>query len=302
VKDRMDEIIAFSELGEFIDEPVRTYSSGMYMRLAFAVATHVDPDILIVDEILAVGDEHFSRKSRAKMNEFKRRGKTIVLVTHDLGTLETWCDSAAWIDAGRIRELGAPPDVIRHYRRALALAEASGTPMVAPALDPRGGALPDLEAGNVAAQGVQLTSLRLLDPQGREVEELDTESGMELVLAYAAQEAVEQATFGVCIRHTDGTRLYQTTTVTDGVAMPQPLPRQGELRLSIERLGLVAGRYELEVFVETRAGGPARAHLTGAFGVRSAVLDEGLVRPFHRWTVSGGPSEAAQSPSRHVGT
>ena len=83
----MDEIIAFSELGDFIDEPVRTYSSGMYMRLAFAVATHVDPDILIIDEILAVGDEHFGKKSLAKMKEFKRAGKTIVLVTHDLGTV-----------------------------------------------------------------------------------------------------------------------------------------------------------------------------------------------------------------------
>src|SRR5690606_17130827 len=84
VKARMNDIIAFSELGEFIDEPVRTYSSGMYMRLAFAVATHVDPDILIVDEILAVGDEHFGKKSRAKMESFKRDGKTIMLVSHDL--------------------------------------------------------------------------------------------------------------------------------------------------------------------------------------------------------------------------
>ncbi|MCI0574297.1 MAG: ABC transporter ATP-binding protein, partial [Myxococcaceae bacterium] len=92
VKARMDDIIAFSELGDFIDEPVRTYSSGMYMRLAFSVATHVDPEILIIDEILAVGDAHFSRKSMAKMEEFKRAGKTIVLVTHDLSVVERWCD------------------------------------------------------------------------------------------------------------------------------------------------------------------------------------------------------------------
>ncbi|HEX8536303.1 MAG TPA: ABC transporter ATP-binding protein, partial [Cystobacter sp.] len=104
IRERMDGIIAFSELGDFIDEPVRTYSSGMYMRLAFAVATHVDPEILIIDEILAVGDEHFSRKSMQKMTEFRNAGKTIVIVTHDLGTLERWCDLAAWIDGGRIRE------------------------------------------------------------------------------------------------------------------------------------------------------------------------------------------------------
>src|SRR5215831_4473182 len=102
VRARMPDIIAFSELGDFIEEPVRTYSIGMYMRLAFSVATHVDPDILIIDEILAVGDEHFARKSRAKMEEFKKSGKTMVLVTHDLGTVERWCDEAAWIDGGKI--------------------------------------------------------------------------------------------------------------------------------------------------------------------------------------------------------
>src|SRR5262249_4826526 len=126
VRVRMPEIIAFSELGDFIDEPVRTYSSGMYMRLAFSVATHVEPDILIIDEILAVGDEHFSHKSRAKMDEFKKNGKTIVLVTHDLATVERWCQEAAWIDAGRIRLSGDPSMVVCEYRRAVALEERQG--------------------------------------------------------------------------------------------------------------------------------------------------------------------------------
>ncbi|HZH02463.1 MAG TPA: ABC transporter ATP-binding protein, partial [Myxococcaceae bacterium] len=123
-KERTPEIIAFSELGDFIDEPVRTYSSGMYMRLAFAVATHVDPDILIIDEILAVGDEHFSHKSRAKMEEFKRAGKTILLVTHDLATVERWCDAAAWLDGGTLRQFGPPGEVVAGYRAAIARSEA----------------------------------------------------------------------------------------------------------------------------------------------------------------------------------
>jgi lipopolysaccharide transport system ATP-binding protein len=95
IRARMEEIVAFSELAEFIDQPVRTYSSGMYARLAFSVATHVDPDLLIIDEILSVGDEHFARKSTAKMDEFRRAGKTILLVTHDLGSLQARCDEAA---------------------------------------------------------------------------------------------------------------------------------------------------------------------------------------------------------------
>src|SRR6266851_2939019 len=127
IKARMQTIIDFSELGDFIEEPVRTYSSGMYMRLAFSVATHVDPDILLIDEILAVGDEHFSRKSRAKMNEFKRSGKTIVLVTHGLSTVEEWCDQAAWIDDGKIRQMGDPREVVGEYMRTVALAEQQQT-------------------------------------------------------------------------------------------------------------------------------------------------------------------------------
>jgi lipopolysaccharide transport system ATP-binding protein len=131
IRARMDAIIDFSELSDFIDEPVRTYSSGMYMRLAFAVATHVDPEILVIDEILAVGDEHFSRKSRAKMTEFKRDGKTIVLVSHDLATVQAWCDMAAWIDGGVIRAVGNPRDVVAQYREAVELGEAQAASLAA---------------------------------------------------------------------------------------------------------------------------------------------------------------------------
>jgi len=125
IRGRVDEIIDFAELGDFIDEPVRTYSSGMYARLAFAVATHVDPEILIIDEILSVGDEHFARKSSAKMEEFRRAGKTILLVTHDLGTLQRRCDLAAWLDGGVLKAAGDPVEVVNAYRTAVAEAEVA---------------------------------------------------------------------------------------------------------------------------------------------------------------------------------
>src|SRR6266849_558831 len=99
----------------------------MYIRLACSVATHVDPDVLIIDEILAVCDEHFSHKSRGEMNEFQKNGKTIVLVTHDLATVERWCQAAAWIDAGKIGLTGAPSMVVSEYRRAIALEERAGS-------------------------------------------------------------------------------------------------------------------------------------------------------------------------------
>src|SRR6516165_10953427 len=123
IRARADEIIEFSEIGDFIDEPVRTYSSGMYARLAFAVATHVDPEILIIDEILSVGDEHFARKSTAKMEEFRKSVRTILLVTHDLSTLQRRCDQAAWLDSGKLQASGSPAEVVAAYRAAVAESE-----------------------------------------------------------------------------------------------------------------------------------------------------------------------------------
>ena len=112
---RFDEIVEFAELQEFIDAPVKTYSSGMYMRLGFAVAIHVDPDVLLVDEVLAVGDEGFTHKCLDKFAEFKRRGKTILLVTHSLGLVERFCDEALWLDGGRLKGLGDPRRVVGAY-------------------------------------------------------------------------------------------------------------------------------------------------------------------------------------------
>ena len=129
---RFDEIVEFAELEDFIDAPVKTYSSGMYMRLGFAVAIHVDPDVLLVDEVLAVGDEGFTHKCLDKFGEFRRRGKTVLLVTHSLALVERFCDEALWIDGGLGRAHGDPRRVVGAYitdvekseERALAAADA----------------------------------------------------------------------------------------------------------------------------------------------------------------------------------
>lgn len=115
IDERIDKIIEFSELGNYIDNPVRTYSSGMYMRLAFAVAINVDADILLVDEVLAVGDQHFQDKCIAKMKELKEEGKTMVFVTHSLGTVKDFCNRAVWLSNGKIKMDGEPDGVIEEY-------------------------------------------------------------------------------------------------------------------------------------------------------------------------------------------
>ena len=111
----MDEIIAFSEIGEFVDAPVRTYSIGMVMRLAFSVAICVNPDVLLLDEVLAVGDEKFAQKCLGCISDFRKQGKTIVLVTHNAEVVETWCDLALWLDNGTVRAFGDPATVVAGY-------------------------------------------------------------------------------------------------------------------------------------------------------------------------------------------
>jgi len=118
VKRKFDEIVSFAEIGDFIDMPVRTYSSGMYMRLAFSIAVNVDPDIFLIDEVLAVGDEGFVKKCLSKMEEFKRAGKTMILVSHDLSMVEKFCSRVLWIDSGKSVLLGEPSLVINEYRKS----------------------------------------------------------------------------------------------------------------------------------------------------------------------------------------
>jgi ABC-type polysaccharide/polyol phosphate transport system ATPase subunit len=120
IEARMDDIIAFSELGDFIDAPVRTYSSGMFVRLGFSISAHVDPDVLLIDEVLAVGDEAFQRKCEARIAEQVAGGTTLVLVSHDAGLVERTCERVVVLDHGRVTYDGPTAAGLAHYRRAVA--------------------------------------------------------------------------------------------------------------------------------------------------------------------------------------
>lgn len=309
VKARTPAIIEFSELGDFVDEPVRTYSSGMYMRLAFSVATHVDPDVLIIDEILAVGDEHFARKSRAKMDEFKRRGNTIVLVTHDLSTVQGWCDAAAWMDGGRLRLVGDPDFVVDKYRQAVADTEARDA---APTRSPNAVAvIPETPriarrpaSGPPAERGrrwgtfaVELTSVRITAPDGSERAVFAPEEGFTVEMSWVCNEPVAEACFGVGIFHSDGLHIWGSNTRIDGVPVPSPLPERGTVRLRIPRLGIGEGDYRVDVAVHspTHVSYDYQKALRG-FVVRSSGAEEGIVRPAHDWIVDLRPASNGSPP------
>ncbi len=277
VKARMPEMIDFAELGDFIDEPVRTYSSGMFMRLAFAVATHVDPDVLIIDEILSVGDEHFGRKSQAKMNEFRRSGKTIVLVTHDLNTVQSWCDTAAWIDGGRIRMHGSAAEVVKEYRRAVAAAEMESQKTGHSALDQPGMALPSSEAIVETQEPIAtISAVRLKDATGKTPAAFFPESPLTIEVDWQMREQAK-VRFGLDLVSADGRLVFSTTWDTGA------LSGSGTARLELARLGLGGGVYELLLSVsdqDQKAKSPFRhaLHVVATEGV-------GLIRPQLRWSM-----------------
>lgn len=309
IRARMDAIIAFSELGDFVDEPVRTYSSGMYARLAFSVATHVDPDILIVDEILAVGDEHFGKKSLGKMMEFKSAGKTIVLVTHDLGTVERWCDLAVWVDAGRIRRVGPPKEVTEEYRKAVALAEEQSMALGPAALAKDGGALPQVPVTPMAAPtpttqnrwgnfDVEISGVRFFSPLG-EVQAVDTEEPLDISIHFTTRKPVEDVGFGIALFDSQGTKVYGTNTFIESVRLPTPLPPSGTLRLSLKRVGLTPGVYTLDVCAHPAQGQEYDYH-RGLYRltVRSEIADTGVARPPHVWSLEPDRSVEELRPGR----
>ncbi len=269
----VESIVDFAELREFIDEPVRTYSSGMYMRLAFSIATLVDPDILVIDEILAVGDEHFARKSRARIEDFRRRGKTIVLVTHDAGMVQSWCDLAVWIDHGTIAAKGNPKEVVAAYRRAVAERERAGTATVGPLEAPQAPPLP------------QPGGLRL---EGREGEREAFAPGelLRAAIDWGAEPPDRAGAARAEIRRA-GEKVWESS--------PRPAPGPG-LRLEIPSLSLPEGDYELVVSASDGAG-RERSRLARAFSVRRA----GGAAPAaleHRWAEEAAAKIERADPPR----
>ena len=306
IANRFDEIVEFAGLQDFIDAPVKTYSSGMYMRLGFAVAVHVDPDVLLVDEVLAVGDEGFSLKCLDKFADFKRRGKTILLVTHGLGLVERYCDEAVWVDAGRIRRHGDPrlvvhtytTDVARSEERALASTDrraqaAVGAAGDAPPAAVEPPAVTDEAPADMfrAAQGrwgvgpVRIDRVTL-ERDGAEAHVFQSSDGLTIRLAVRTPEPVRDFVFGISIFNAEGVCCYGTNTDIEEFE-PEVLGGAGEVTFVIDSLDLVEGTYKLDVAAHTRHGLQYDYHrLLYTFRVKSRTKDAGIYRPRHRWSFS----------------
>ncbi|WKV08522.2 ABC transporter ATP-binding protein [Thermoanaerobacterium sp. CMT5567-10] len=279
---KIDDIISFSELEEFIDTPVRTYSSGMYMRLAFSVAINIDPDILLIDEILAVGDEHFQKKCFNKLSEFKKKGITIVIVSHDIGAIERLCDKAVWIDKGIVKEEGTPRDVIRSYLDFLAERDNKKA-----LNDKEKSSKADIKQEHAIGTGeIRITDVKLLDATGEEKNTFVTGDEAIIKISYKRNSDVgNDVVFGMAVYNNNGLNCFGTNTHLDNINIEE-LKSEGEVLFRIKELNLLDGEYFLDISCH-RINGELYDYKKSVltFNMYSLIKEVGIFRLDHEWQI-----------------
>jgi len=247
IRRRFDDIVSFAELDRFIDEPVRNYSSGMYVRLGFSVAIHAEPEVLLVDEVLAVGDLSFQKRCLERFARLKAEGRTIVVVSHDLDMVDRLCDRVAWIQNGNLRDVGSSADVIDRFATCI-----DGTDMENRSR-PEGGRLATSTGLVVLSANDLVRSIGLVDQNGRPIEGVGSGQPVRFRIRYDADAAGEPVTVALGLYRADGTHV---ASINSGAATlgaerdrSKPSPEAGivEVDYDIPSLPVQPGTYELSV-------------------------------------------------------
>jgi ABC-type polysaccharide/polyol phosphate transport system ATPase subunit len=243
IAERFDKIVEFSELGDFIERPVKTYSSGMYVRLGFSVAASVDPDILFIDEALSVGDEHFKGKCINRLNQFREQGKTILFVSHDMGAVKSMCQHVVLLDRGEILEQGTAEKVADQY---LKRAHARGNERLS--MQNRGtSTYPRWGSGEV-----EVTEVEMLGPDGAPSHVLQTDQPFTIRMRYRASAECKQPVFGIGLYRSDGTYIngsnhhWREHPIAVGAIQAG---EEGVVEMASARLQLLNGQYYLTTFL-----------------------------------------------------
>lgn len=297
---RLPEIIEFSELEEFIDNTLRTYSSGMYARLAFSVAIHVDADILLVDEILGVGDINFQSKCANKIYEMKRNGTTIILVTHDMSTIDRLCDYAVWLDHGKKIAEGSPKEIQNAYLKYMA-EEQEERQKLEETKEKIKEEEKDTEVekedvrkkithlGEHFGNGnVIFTSCKLLDEKGVDRRSFNTGQKIKLQTEYLCQVDPKdlQVNIGFEISNTQGIYIYGTNTSREGYKKIK-LQKKGIIEIELENLKLLPGDYNIGIAIADLEEKASYDHYRSIaqFKIYSNIHDVGLVRLGHKFII-----------------
>lgn len=281
---RIDNIIDFSELGPYIDNPVRTYSSGMYMRLAFSVAINVDADILLVDEILAVGDANFQTKCFNKIREIKGQGTTIVIVSHSLGQIEQICDRSIWIKDGKIEKEGEPKAVHLEYLDYMNNERIDEEERARVKKQRIESGLDD--ENRFGTGNVRCNNIHLLDDDGNEQGIFKFGSNMTVQFDYHVVRPIENAIIGVKINRIDGVYVYGIDTRIDKFDNFE-MTKDGTISLKFKDMPLIKGQYYIDVSVEYSEGLPEDYIKHAAkFEIVSKLEDMGIALINHEWDVT----------------
>lgn len=313
IDERLQSIIDFSEIEEFIDNPVRTYSSGMYMRLAFAVAINVNAEVLLIDEILAVGDVAFQNKCFNRLREIKANGTTIVIVSHSLGQIEQICDRSIWINDGVICAEGEPKTVHMSYLDYMIKKQKDADKAVmqvrkeepplnekAPAdekkADPQENGA-DQKPQPIAAEPADpkkrwgsrdavITSISIRSADGKESRTFTTNEDIVIELAFDVKSPVQDAVFGIGIFNRDGIQCYGSNTRID--RLPEfSLEKPGRVFLKLCSVPLLSGEYLLDFAIEQGQGIPVDYYKEAAvITITSNIGDVGIARITHGWDMS----------------
>ncbi len=302
---KLDDILAFADIGDFIRQPVKTYSSGMFMRLAFAVATSVEPDILVIDEALSVGDGAFARKSFDRIMALKDRGATILFCSHAMYHVQALCSRAIWMEGGRARMIDTAARVTSAYETSLVMESSDHIAAESLALATSGATAPPTlgqpllddpalgtpVAARPALQGTAvLTSIEAFADgvAGRELAIHSGETTLMVRVRFTADPALPCPSVAVSFVHPNGMLVSSAGSVNDGFALSYNAAGQGTVELTFERLPLLRGDYTLSVFLGCERGLHVYEVHERAITLRvvQADLEQGLVTMPHRWTVA----------------
>ncbi|MEZ5235330.1 MAG: ABC transporter ATP-binding protein [Acidimicrobiales bacterium] len=248
IDQRFDDIVSFAgrQVIEAIDQPIKTYSSGMYVRLGFSIAVNVEPEVLLVDEVLAVGDEEFQRRCHQRFEELSSSGRTVVIVSHALSTVAAMCDQVAWLERGKLSHVGNPQQVVDSYLTRLDFGNAAGAGAVG------GRALPDVRITDIALDGVGARLERTTTELGEEVVLVRSGQPVKLRMGYETDQAVPTPTFALSIHTLDGTLAANPSTLS--LALPEKVNGTGVVELEVPSLMLVPGAYTLGAAILDHAG------------------------------------------------
>lgn len=297
---RFDDIVDFSGLSEFIDTPVKVYSSGMYVRLGFSVAVHVNPDILIIDEVIAVGDEEFQRRCFEHIYELRQRDVTIVMVTHSLGLVRSMCDRAAWLDHGHLRAEGPAAEVVVGYLGQVDEEEEER-------LAAQGAEHPEAHAEGAPREEIDVSApfrpisvegVEFLDAGGEPTVVARTGAPLRVRLHYDASQPVESPLFSFAVENVHGLHLA-TPGMRPGAGPSVTLDGRGHVDYEIDRLVLTPGEYVLSVAVHDSHGLVRFHHRERAYSLKVQAGDDpfgaGAIDLLGRWTVPSSSRKEAAS-------